>query len=504
MASKRWPPRTPAIFSPAFVMICGFALSSPAYGFTFLNGAEFASRVRTCPTKRIDSKELTSTGSFSLNPLTSLAASPDIESSPRDTRSSSGDVFILSYDGAVADTAETNALLAIDAALSIWPELIQLYVGIGDEDPVALDEGPELEVDGQEGDIQCNVAGSGGDWLLNKMIALTPAMGSDPDAQMGCDAVLLARMLLEEQKLDSGRSAGCKGKYGSKFHPSSPAAESKDESDAGTSRDWRGNANGSRPLTVGEVRANWSTGALLRETARVRYNIDGQDPIPIIREEIELLRREENAYPTPILSDTIVDFLSSVSSVSRVDQKIVAICVGHACHIPMALESLSRLNTNVRVVESMEDELSMLDGGIVIVPPRHDRDSHREIVQRITEQVAASALGSREGSEADAIEVGPTSVYLVHSSPGVLDDCKRRLLGDDRPRLINGCLRTPLANGLVNISLLLPSWAQNVDKQHQNDAEMDPWLDVLSEKVAKKLMVGSETESGVIEAAPFS
>lgn len=529
------PRRLPRIATAAAAcLVSGITPCSPAHGFTALNGAAAAPRTRARPAAYDVGKNAAGgRRGTPANPLAVLAVSSDVVDAAT-ARSPSGDVVVLSYDGTVADTAETNALLAIDVVLSLWPELIQLYIGIddgsineaGSETP---DEGPESPGDDEESEAEsrgcCNAGGGGGgggDWLLNKVMALAPAMGSDPDALMGCDAVLLARMLLEEQRLDSGRSAGCTGKYGSKFHPSSSGAADHDggddDADADAGRDWRGNANGSRPLTVGEVRANWSTGALLRETARVRYNIDGRDPMPFIREEIELLRREESSiYPTPPLNQAVVDVLSSGAGAGGDDDggKTVVICVGHSCHIPAALESLSKVNNSIRVAEQMEDDedtMLLNGGGIVIVPPRHDRESHREIVQHITERVAASAAASTtlDDGDTEAVAVAieerraPKSVYLVHSSSGVLNDCKRHLLGDDRPRLMDGILRTPVANGRVQLSLLLPTWADNVDKQHENDAEMDPWLGVLNEKDVQKFLVGSEADARLIEAAPFS
>mmetsp|Transcript_62135 Transcript_62135/g.183652 ORF Transcript_62135/g.183652 Transcript_62135/m.183652 type:complete len:517 (-) Transcript_62135:1027-2577(-) len=516
MFSARSPRRSNIVATvPGFIVLAIISLS-PADGFAFLNSWKTASDGRAYPLAHaslVGTTRHAGTRRVSLNSPTTLAASPDADPA---ASASCGDVFILSYDGAVADTAETNALLAIDTALSIWPELIRLYVGlddVGGVDSEMPDEGAgagddEIESEQEQCDSDGSIGGGGGDWLLNKMVALSPAMGSDPDALMGCDAVLLARMLLEEQRLDSGRSVGCTGKYGSKFHPSSSASPTGDFKDEGRT-DWRGNANGSRPLTVGEVRANWSTGALLRETARVRYNIDGRDPIPIIREEIEELRREESEYPTPVLNKGVAEILSSISSNGHdngcTESNTVLICVGHNSHISTALDSLSQMNINARVVASTEDK-ALLGGGVVIVPPIHDRESQRQIVQRITEQVAVcSARGSTESRYADEL-LGRQSapVYLIHSSSGVLNDCKRCLLGDDRPSFVDGFLRTPVQNGQVQLSLLLPSWAQNVDKQHCNDAEMDPWLGVLGEKDANKLMVGSRIEEDVIEAAPFS
>jgi len=176
-------------------------------------------------------------------------------------RASSSDVFVLSYDGVIADTKQWRSNLAISAALNTWPQL-----------------------------AQNNLIGDTGDqnreWIINKLSALSDVTLSGEDGMMGCDAVLLARVLLEEQLLDEGRSNGCRGKYGSKFHPSS---DSEDEEHQQNQQDEGGSVQGSRPLTVGEITANWIDGACLKDTVRIKYNVDRKDPIPIIREEIKAI-----------------------------------------------------------------------------------------------------------------------------------------------------------------------------------------------------------------------
>ena len=128
------------------------------------------------------------------------------------------------------------------------------------------------------------------EWLLQKLSALSSItqQGNDPDAMMGCDEVLMVRLLLEEQLLDGGRSNGRGGKYGGKFHPSTTTASSSSSS---SSVDGQGKSIvGSRPLTVGEIYANWSE---LRDVTRMKYpfieeDLNGMekrlDPLPYIRQ----------------------------------------------------------------------------------------------------------------------------------------------------------------------------------------------------------------------------
>ena len=48
-----------------------------------------------------------------------------------------------------------------------------------------------------------------------------------------------------------------------------------------------------RRLTVGEISANWANGACLRDTLRVKYNVARKDPLPIIRETISQILKQE-------------------------------------------------------------------------------------------------------------------------------------------------------------------------------------------------------------------
>lgn len=47
-------------------------------------------------------------------------------------------------------------------------------------------------------------------------------------------------------------------------------------------------ANGSRPLTVGEIEVHWSDGACFSDTLVTKYNVYGENPLPILQENIDL------------------------------------------------------------------------------------------------------------------------------------------------------------------------------------------------------------------------
>lgn len=222
-----------------------------------------------------------SSNAFTLSPFSQsyqshrTVHSTNIRLSSSPSSSSSSDVFVLSYDGVVADTNQWRSNLAINAALRTWPDLSN-HSALGDN--------------GKEDRA----------WLVNKISALLSVTLDGEDGMIGCDAVLLARLLLEEQLLDEGRSNGCRGKYGSKFHPTTNVEN-------GTTSQ-SGSKQGSRPLTVGEISANWNDGASLKDTLRIKYNVDRKDPIPIIKDQINACL-EENVSHTHYQVDSCLVFL---------------------------------------------------------------------------------------------------------------------------------------------------------------------------------------------------
>ena len=156
------------------------------------------------------------------------------------------------------DTRDWRIQQGIQAAIDTWPHLTDLLSFENDDTT----------------------------WLRNKMKALSHCMTSHVGYSQTCDYALLARLLLEEQELDEGRSSGKTGKYASRFHPSISTGESVvAESSSNTNES--SNSNGSRPLTVGEIEVNWSDGACLSETLLARYNVDKKNPLAAIQASIE-------------------------------------------------------------------------------------------------------------------------------------------------------------------------------------------------------------------------
>lgn len=246
--------------------------------------------------------------------------------------SSSKEYIILSFDGIIADTSRQRAKLTLDVALHIWPQLQDLLNSIRDKCGKEMESTIQKEHDLNSNNID--------NWLINKMVACSHVtQDHTTDGMLGCDDVLLARLLIEEEKVllqeTSAKNFNGKGKYASKFHPKiitypstatsttttdSNGDHSTTDEDEGkqnkenveisnfiscrnntfqdstsqTKKVYKRNHSRSRPLTVGEICANWSTGGHLRDTLRTRYNIDGKDPLPIIRETLEMWFSVEN------------------------------------------------------------------------------------------------------------------------------------------------------------------------------------------------------------------
>eukprot|EP00520_Triparma_pacifica_P004498 CAMPEP_0118666970 /NCGR_PEP_ID=MMETSP0785-20121206/19517_1 /TAXON_ID=91992 /ORGANISM="Bolidomonas pacifica, Strain CCMP 1866" /LENGTH=263 /DNA_ID=CAMNT_0006561353 /DNA_START=66 /DNA_END=857 /DNA_ORIENTATION=- len=89
----------------------------------------------------------------------------------------------------------------------------------------------------------------GGDWgwLRQKMLDTCPVLSRE---KLDVHLTMLARLCLEEQLVDRNGSTGSGGNYGSKYHPRENIGGEGDE-DSGQS------IGGTRPLTRGELTANW-------------------------------------------------------------------------------------------------------------------------------------------------------------------------------------------------------------------------------------------------------
>ena len=285
---------------------------------------------------------------------------------------------------------------------------------------------------------------------------------------LGCDAVLLSRVLLEEQRLDCGRSNGRGGKYGSKFHPPVKA-------DMGTGVRGRSRA-GSRPLTVGELYENWHE---IRDVTRMKYPFvehpsEGAprrtDPLPKIRQYLtelySMAHREgirSDILPSwqHLAHDVLFQCVSRNDGSSNHLLKNTMLLLGHEAQIPWALTTLSTLcaldvesdaklsstgSTENNLVFSSNSESNHQIMKIVITTPenawntmqQHGRDgidtqpslllvvpdsnkeqTHSNMIEHIIKDLNRCTEAKSE-----------RNVFVTHSSLEVLKRCKL-FLGDD-------------------------------------------------------------------------
>lgn len=362
------------------------------------------------------------------------------------------DLYIYSIDGPLASMTEYKSKIAIKAAIEVWPSLLSVVDELGMK--------PFDDDDASNDDYS---------WLIQKLGALSSItqQGDSPDEMLGCDEVLLARMMLEEQ----GRSGGRGGKYGGKFHPGKSTSTSSGDKPK----------VGSRPLTVGEIFANWQE---LRYVTHNKYpfikqNQDGKvtmsDPLPEIRSVLRKLYSQEERE--------ITDWYPFASDILSNRNSRNVLLMGNEASVDLVVSSLQQLlgDTSVTVTDSTrawteikqqqnEDTHSLL----IVVPDTVTEEPQSDLIQRIITSAA---------SEEDSVN---RNIYVAHGSLDVLKKCKD-FLGEDPPMLSNGLRKCILASdSKTSATLFLPSWA-NVHPTQLNDAEMDPWLNIVSEELLEEL-----------------
>ena len=318
--------------------------------------------------------------------------------------SSARDIFVVSFDGVVAQTAAWRIQLGIQAAVRTWPHLGNCLAG---------------------------------QWLSNKMLALSHIVEERPGTSLTCDYAVLARMLLEEQELDQGQSVGLNGNYASKFHPSSSSSLSEYQQGA------KERMIGSRPLTVGEISANWSNGADLRETLLVKYNIDGNNPLPILQATIEELE-----------DDTLLVVNNVICEALSQSMGHVIVIVGHESEVRILQRSLK--DTPLGSYYSMSCAETNVKSQFSLLP-NSDIWTIRQLLMEAPQD---------------------STVHVVHSCWKTLQKAKS-LFGDNIPRV--GRFANAAVGNCVKLSLNLPDWAENTHMCQHNDAIMDPWTSLMTE-----------------------
>jgi len=364
------------------------------------------------------------------------------------------DIMLLSFDGAVADTSDWRSNLAINVAYKTWPRELQTK---------------EFSNYNYYNDMP-ESSSTDRLWLVNKLNALMQYVLSD---QTGCDAVLLTRLFLEEQLLDNGQSIGKSGKYASKYHPN-PSSSSSDYKNENLRNDEK-QRNGSRPLTVGEIAANWLDGACLKDTVRIKYNIERKDPIPIIEQNMfdEVERQNHNIGSLPVVNPIMKDILSQFKG-------RVYIMVGHKSHVPIAISSLANASIHVEVkqLDEIGDESTddNCEGMVFIVSPGNGCRGHVGILQQVL-------MSAENGS----------SIHMIHSVLKILEDAKM-LFGDNRP-IMGGFGKSAIGNN-VNLKLSVSAWAECTGPKQQDDAlMMAPWLNVYDKSAFQVSLSENTTKS---------
>lgn len=371
------------------------------------------------------------------------------------------DLYLYSFESALSNMVEYKSKIAIQAAIRVWPSLLSVVEELGMQ--------PYDDADSRDDYL----------WLIQKLGALSSLtqQGDSPDEMLGCEEVLLTRMLLEEQLLDDGRSNGRGGKYGGKFHPGKGTATKMEE---------KKNANhvGSRPLTVGEIYANWSE---LRYVTHNKYpflredesgKVTLHDPLPEIRRVLCKLYSEAKPETDEIWHPFALDILRNRKSNN-------VVLLGNEASLSLVLNSLTQLlgdTTHVTVTNSTtiwseikhqqtEDTYSLL----LLVPDTAIEETQTALIR----QIIMSAASDEDGSN--------RNIYVA-GSLDVLKKCKG-FLGEDPPILSNGLRRCAISigNSKTSATLFLPSWTKNVHPTQQNEAAMDPWLNVASEELLEEL-----------------
>lgn len=351
---------------------------------------------------------LTSSAS-SFTPLkTSTRSVQDSQPSRSRLFSSTKEIFVINWDGCVADTVPWRIRAGVDAALKTWPDM-----------PVHEDFSWE---------------DSSNDWLQNKLSALSHVFSStDEDGfSLTCEYALAARLSLEEQELDNGNSNGKRGKYSRRFHPQ---VEREEE------RGPKGPTRSSRPLTVGEVAANWEE--TIRDTVRMRYHCNYKDPLPILQNHVEDLIETE-LYQIPTIDPIVCDALSACAGK-------VLMTVGHSSEVEIAESSLEQAKMDYQLVESVQEGIECKS------------------------QVALMLKSKDTVSKAIANSPVDSTIYVLDSSWHALQK-EVLLFGDYIPRQgVGRCFQPDR-----RLSLCLAKWATNTDPAQHSSATMNPWTNLVN------------------------
>jgi hypothetical protein len=180
---------------------------------------------------------------------------------------------------------------------------------------------------------------------------------------------LAVRLFLEEQTLDDGRSVGRGGKYGSQYHPQQQQRQRQEGDDdegetpaSGRRRTNSESSSSSRPLTVGEVGANWYDGACLYDTLFIKYRCPPDILQEAVAETISTIQaraeKKENQLAKKLLTvrTNVLDILVQAAQTDP-DKKIL-LTVSHPSDLTTAQACLATaLRGGLAVVPSSDPNL---------------------------------------------------------------------------------------------------------------------------------------------------
>ena len=374
------------------------------------------------------------------------------------------EIIVVNWDGCLADTIPWRIENGIRVANNAWPGLM---VPMIDDD---------------------------NDWLKNKLSAIAHVFGAPQedcniDISRTCEYALAARLIIEEQKLDQGRSKGT-GKYGGKFHPKQQKEQSNDDveevrsSKSTKTTRQKSNQNGSRPLTVGEIAANWVDGGMIRDTVRMKYHCNYKDPLPLLQEGVENAMvvdgdvDVDNSLPSidPIVLNCITDAIAS--SNSGQSGKKVIISIPHESELDVAKMSLSKAGVeNVQVANSI---VEVITDGKNCGQDGLNEGSHSTPLWLLV--CNGNSKNRQNDSKTtttyrDIISDSPEdcTIHIVDSSWHALRHAVE-LYGDYIPRQgnVGNCIFPDR-----RLSLNLAQWATNCHPSQQSAATMNPWTGLL-------------------------
>ena len=343
------------------------------------------------------------------------------------------EIICVAFDGVLANMVDWRIQKSLPIAIKTWP-----------------DELSSFATDIESGSV---------DWLENKMKAVSFCLGATSvslsDFNPICEYALLARCLLEEQRLDNGRSIGKTGKYASKYHPSVSASESFEEQ-----ADWQTtNRRRQRPLTVGEISVNWSEGANLMETLLAKYNVNGKNPLPVLQRQ----------YDDDDHDVVIGSFTTSSSSSIPINR---ALC-----------KALQKTNARIVVMAQHESDLSVVRS--VLPPDLLEKasivaGSELQIVQHLLATCSSTAAAAASLTE----PLSSTRIHCISSHYKALERVQQVLGNDGIVPLVLPGRPLPTSGVLLNLA----SWAENTHVSQRNDAEMNPWMTLMNEEGFAELL----------------